>query len=69
MKLLKPLGGDGEKTGCWIEPRTEADGPQSVPRSLALGGMSDDVTGSDKAARPEVNENTVYLGENHVFFV
>ena len=30
--------------------------------------MSDDVTGSDKAARPEVNENTLYLGQNHVFF-
>ena len=45
-----------EKTGCWIDPRTEAATPQSVLRSLAWGGRSDDVTGSDIAARPEVNE-------------
>ena len=30
--------------------------------------MSDDVTRSDKTARPEVNKNTLYLGQNHVFF-
>ena len=29
--------------------------------------MSDDITGSDIAARPEVNKNTLYLGQNHVF--
>jgi len=29
--------------------------------------MSDDVTGSDKTARPEVNKSTLYLGQNHVF--
>ena len=42
--------------------------PQSVPRSLAWGGGgSDNVTGSDIAARPEVNKNTLYWGQNHVF--
>ena len=50
-----------------MEPRTDADSPRSVPRSLALGGMSDDVTGSDRTARPEVNKNTLYLGQNRVF--
>ena len=29
--------------------------------------MSDDVTRSDRTARPEVNKNTLYLGQNHVF--
>ena len=38
----------------------DADAPMGVPRPLALGGMSDDVTGSDRMARPEVNENTLY---------
>ena len=45
-----------EKTGCWIDPRTEAATPQSVPRSLAWGGRRDDVTGSDMAVKPEVHK-------------
>ena len=32
-------------------------------------GMSDDVTGSDKTARPEVNKSTLFLGQNHVLFL
>ena len=31
--------------------------------------MNDDVTGSDMAARPDVNKNTLYLGQNHVLFL
>ena len=41
--------------------------PEIIPRSLALGGMSDDVTGSDRTVRSEVNKSTLYLGQNHVF--
>ena len=63
------MGGHrSEKTGCWIVLRTEAATPQSVPRFLAWGGRSDDVTGSDIAARPEVTINTLHLGQNHVVF-
>ena len=56
-----------EKTGCWIDPRTGAATPQSVLRSLAWGGRSDDVTGSDIAARPEVNEKHTVLRSKSCF--
>ena len=59
---------DSKKTGCWIDPRTEAATPQSVPRSLAWGGRKDDVTGSDIAARPEVNEKHTVLRSKSCFF-
>ena len=31
--------------------------------------MSDDVTESDWTAQPEVNKNTLFLGQNHVLFL
>ena len=53
-----------EKTLCWIDPRTE----KATPKVFAWGGRSDDVTGSNIAARPEVTINTLHLGQNHVVF-
>ena len=56
-----------EKTWCWIDPRTDAAIPQSVPRSLAWEGRSDDVTGSDMAVKPEVHK-THYIEVKIMFF-
>ena len=56
-----------EKTWCWIDPRTEAATLQSVPRSLAWEGRSDDVTGSDMAVKPEVHK-THYIEVKIMFF-
>ena len=50
-----------------MEPRTEAAIPQCVPRSLAWGGRSDDVTGSDMAVKPEVNEKHTVLRSKSCF--
>ena len=64
------MGGNiSEKTGCRIEPRMDADTSNLIPRSLALEGMSDDVTGSDIAARPEVNKkHTVFRSKSCFLF-
>ena len=60
-------GNISEKQGVeWNLERMQIP-PKIIPRSLALGGMSDDVTGSERTARTEVNKNTLYLGQNHVF--
>ena len=64
------MGGNiSEKTGCRIEPRMDADTSNLIPRYLALEGMSDDVTGSDIAARPEVNKkHTVFRSKSCFLF-
>ena len=64
------MGGNiSEKTGCRIEPRMDADTSNLIPRSLALEGMSDDVTGRDIAARPKVNKkHTVFRSKSCFLF-
>ena len=41
--------------------------PKLISRFLALGGMSDDIIGSDIAARPEVNKKQTVLGSKSCF--
>ena len=50
-----------------MEPRTDADTPKNYSQIPRIGRDSDDVTGSERTARTEVNKNTLYLGQNHVF--